>query len=136
MSANKKWSFFKKFDIDDVNDPGVVYLRRWYLIRTPWFGIYLHKIMRPDHDRDLHDHPWNFVPIILWGGYDEQLPGEEFRLRTPGSMRLVRATDSHRIDTLINDKPAWTLCLVGRHQRDWGFHTEQGWVQWEDYIYG
>ena len=37
----------------------------------PWKRFYLHIFSRPDKDRELHDHPWNFTTIVLFGGYDE-----------------------------------------------------------------
>lgn len=132
--SGKRWGFFERFDIDDVSNPGVIYLTRWYLVKTPWFGIYLHAIRKPDHDRCLHDHPWNFIPIILWGSYLEELPDDQFVVRSAGSVRHMRAEDAHRIDDL-SGKVVWTLCLVGRKRRDWGFHTTQGWKQWQEYLY-
>lgn len=55
--------------IGGTNDP---YLLRWYLIpRNPIVNVYLHKFLRSDDDRALHDHPWWFVSLILRGQYDE-----------------------------------------------------------------
>lgn len=47
------------------------YLARWFVIKTKWFGIYIHKFIRSDEDRALHDHPWPFIVIPLWRGYWE-----------------------------------------------------------------
>jgi hypothetical protein len=52
------------------SDDGQPYLIRW-AINTPLLGIKLHHILRSDEDRDLHDHPWSFLSVILWGGYWE-----------------------------------------------------------------
>jgi hypothetical protein len=54
-----------------------VYLRRFYLFRSKWFGlnfgdVYLHHIVRSDDDPDPHDHPWGFLGFILKGGYLDQ----------------------------------------------------------------
>jgi hypothetical protein len=54
----------------------VVYLRRFYLFRSKWFGlnfgdVYLHHIVRSDDDPDPHDHPWGFTGLILKGGYTD-----------------------------------------------------------------
>ncbi len=54
-----------------VNCDRDIYLRRWYLVRTPWFAIFLHKFERSDEDRALHDHPWPFIVIPIWRGYIE-----------------------------------------------------------------
>ena len=53
---------------------GTPYMVRYFISKpnTKAKGrIYLHHFLRSDHDRALHDHPWNFVSIILRGGYWE-----------------------------------------------------------------
>lgn len=47
------------------------YLLRWYVFRTERIGLFIHKFIRSDEDRSLHDHPWAFFVIPLWGGYIE-----------------------------------------------------------------
>lgn len=48
------------------------YLLRWYVIpRNRGLNVYLHKFLRDDDDRALHDHPWWFVSVMLWGQYVE-----------------------------------------------------------------
>lgn len=61
--------FFDKKEI--VNCDRDVYLHRWYIIRKPWFALFLHKFVRSDEDRALHDHPWDFLVIPIWRGYFE-----------------------------------------------------------------
>lgn len=39
------------------------------------YNARVHKVMRSDHDRCLHDHPWHNASIVLKGGYWEVLPG-------------------------------------------------------------
>lgn len=50
---------------------GVLHFRRWRVLTTPWFVINWHGIYHEDEDRDLHNHPWTFINIILWGSYWE-----------------------------------------------------------------
>ena len=60
---NHLW-FYRR---DILGPDGTLYLRRWSL-RIPFTGgwrLMLHKIARPDSARDLHDHPWWFVSLIL-----------------------------------------------------------------------
>jgi hypothetical protein len=64
--SERRWSLFSRFDIADVGRPGI-YLTRWRLLQTPWFGIYVHCIRRPDGDRHLHDHPWSFLSLVDTG---------------------------------------------------------------------
>jgi hypothetical protein len=54
-----------------VNCDRDCYLRRWYVIRTEKFGLFVHQFVRSDEDRALHDHPWNFIVIPIWRGYIE-----------------------------------------------------------------
>lgn len=112
---SKNWALLRRFDIADEKT-GEVYLRRWYVVATPWFSVLLHKICTPDKDRDLHDHPWSFWSLVLWGGYEEVL-GER----------------AHRI-YMLDRSPTWTLVLTGRRRREWGFHTAAGWVDWRTYL--
>ncbi len=100
-------------------------------------AIMLHHILKSDEDCDLHDHPWNFTSVILWGSYEEVLP---LVGSTDGTQEVVHhhwlsvirhaAADSHR---LILERPAWTLVLRGEKKRRWGFHTKDGWVHWQKY---
>lgn len=141
------WALFQRYDIMDWEQPDRVYLRRWRIVQTPWFGILLHKILLPDGDRDVHDHPWAFIPIILRGGYVEEWCESEqnarhwsaFPLLWPRGARrrvrrarIMRLGEFHRIRTL-DRVPTWTLCLVGPRHGSWGFMTPTGFVDWKDY---
>lgn len=112
------------------------YMLRWYLIpRNRLLNIYLHKFLRDDDDRALHDHPWNFLSIMLWGSYLEIRPnGEGLRSRSRGwlSMAYRRATDRHRV--ILDNGPCWTVVITGPRIRDWGFHCPQGFVPWRDFV--
>ena len=128
----KRFSFFERFDIPDRSNPANTYLRRWYLVSTPWFGIYMHAIFLPDRDPWMHDHPWSFVSIVLKGGYLEGLGnGVRHRWRA-GSIHRLRHVDAHAIRSL-DRTPTWTLILRGPRRRDWGYHTDQGWVDHATY---
>lgn len=62
-NPSPRWAFMKRHDIPDLQNPGNTYLRRWRIIQTPWFGVFLHRIYLNDNDREVHDHPWNFTTI-------------------------------------------------------------------------
>lgn len=115
---------------------GDPYMDRWVL-GTPWFEIRLHHILRSDEDRDLHDHPWPFVSLILSGGYWEYRPSREpfcgvnRQWRRPWSIAYRRAEDAHRLKLT---RPVWTLVFTGPRRRAWGFYTRRGWVHWRDYV--
>jgi len=129
------------------------YIQRWWLIpRNRWFNIYLHRIMRDDDDRALHDHPWWNVSILLRGAYVEVRP--DFKAaKTPytriadlpvtrkrhgvGSVVFRRATTSHRLELPIENggiRYVWSLFITGPVIRKWGFHCPHGWRFWKDFV--
>jgi len=122
------------FIIGGADNP---YLLRWFLIpRNPWFNIYLHKFMRDDDDRALHDHPWWFVSIMVRGGYIE-FRDEGFKVRSAPSIAFRRATDRHRVrlfkDGEVN-RPCWTIVITGAKKRTWGFWCPKGFVPWTEFV--
>lgn len=113
------------------------YMLRW-IIQTPLGMVRLHRILRPDAGRDLHDHPFDFTSLILAGGYaetlqvnDEVTPRYVARVHLAGAIVRRRATDLHRITAIIPG--ALTLVLAGPKRRTWGFLTPTRWVPFYDY---
>jgi len=137
--------------IGSVDDP---YLLRWYIIpRNNYFNIYLHKFLKSDDDRALHDHPWLFnASILLKGNYAEytfQSVGYTFlksRSRFAGRLSGFRfrwGKEPHRIKLIpsgklkwgkIVEQPVWTLFITGPIVRQWGFYCPNGWRVWYKYI--
>ncbi len=117
-----------------IGDPDEPYMKRWWLVPRDVEAdqnVYLHKIIRDDDDRALHDHPWPSVSIVLHGTLREVLPEGE-RLLKPGSVVRRNAKDAHRLEVV--DGPVWTLFVTGRREREWGFHCPNGWVHWENFV--
>ena len=124
--------FFAKREIRSPD--GAVYLTRWKI--GPFF---VHKMHAPDYARALHDHPWDFASLVLFGGYREEIAdsgavgGAREQWNPPGTLLFRGATHTHRVAEL----PAgtcWTLVLHGPRKRRWGFHSERGWVHWRRYL--
>jgi hypothetical protein len=108
------------------------YLLRWYLLpRNPVFNVYLHKFVRDDDDRALHDHPWPSVSMVIRGRYVEQTSAGRRQYRA-GSLILRRATHTHRVE-LPGGVPCWTLFVTGPRVREWGFHCPKRWVPWKEF---
>ncbi len=106
-------------------------LIRYVLFRCAAWGIYVHHLLRSDHDRALHDHPWPFISIVLRGGYavihDQTEDGTmRYTWRSKHSIALRAAEWRHRV-LLSSGATAWTLVIVGRRGRRWGFFTPRGW---------
>lgn len=138
---NETWQRFKKWLVGwlhggphfVVGPPDNPYLHRWYIIpRNDWCCVYLHRFLRDDDDRAMHDHPWNSLSVLVWGKYIEQT-AEGRKLYRWGSIIFRRATHTHRIE-LPEGKPAWTLFVTGSRIREWGFHCPKGWIHWKDFV--
>lgn len=142
-----KWLRTLGHDRSPDFDIGPGYLQRWWILpRNPLFNVYLHRVLRDDDDRALHDHPWLNCSIILRGVYREVVPllddaptpyvriyglPTEIRRRGAGSVVFRRATAAHRL--VVERGPVWTLFITGPILRDWGFHCKRGWVHWRDF---
>lgn len=157
-----------------ATDPAGPYLQRWFI--TPWRrwgepdarrwwqrafaplwrrlpNLYLHKFLRDDDDRALHDHPSFGVSLILLGHYIEHTIAaggiHQRREYHAGTLRFMPTRHAHRIElprsrapnleTLVpkwneNPTPCWTLFMFGPRVREWGFHCpHRGWVPWADF---
>lgn len=60
--------FEKRVTVNCDRDP---YLHRWYVFKTRRISLFVHKFVRSDEDRALHDHPWSFLVVPVWRGYIE-----------------------------------------------------------------
>lgn len=101
-------------------------------------NAYVHRFLRSDDDRALHDHPWSWVTVLLDGSYWEHIPtdpnhpaGETVRRERKAGDIVVRgdAGYPHRIE-LDDGRPVTTLFLTAEKSREWGFWCEHGWRHW------
>lgn len=112
------------------------YMLRWWIIpRNKWFNIYLHKFLRSDDDRALHDHPWANVSYLLAGTYIEHsilAGGVQRAVRYgKGQFKFRWPRTAHRIEI---DQPTWSLFITGPVVRTWGFHCPKGWRPWMTFV--
>lgn len=143
-------------------DGQTMYKGRWWLFNPysrdthkpalwwcPW-SFRIHHIMRPDEDRDLHDHPWNARTIILRGWYTEQRLVKvaeqllaslgystsdqvtEFIDRRTGHTARLNHGEYHRIDQ-ISPGGVYTLFITSKWRGDWGFLVNGVKVPWRTY---
>ncbi len=97
---------------------------RYAILKTPWFNVYLHRLIAPAWHPMCHDHPWSFVTFILWSGYLERVAsGKEIR-RRPGSVLYRPAEFRHNVITPYGT--AWSLIVTTKKSRDWGFQPCEG----------
>lgn len=108
--------------------------------------ICLHHILLTDNEC-MHDHPWNFISVILKGSYIEhfrkqtqrKLPFRNIKNYYEGSKKFTapsflyrNATHIHRLE-IPEGKTCWSLVFMFKWKRDWGFCTKKGWVFHSDY---
>lgn len=124
------------FKTEEINGHGrcPTYLYRWHLLRLFGFGLYVHRFVADDWSLDLHDHPKRFILFMFWGGYIETTAAGDRVYRAPYA-RSFPAEHAHRV-RLGRNREAWTLVLVCRHGRQWGFWHEGGWIHWREYVRG
>ncbi|MCY1389110.1 hypothetical protein D9M71_39000 [compost metagenome] len=141
-------------------DGSKLYMARWWLFNPydrdthkakygwfPW-SIRIHQILRPDDDRDLHDHPWDARTVILRGRYTEQRLADEelvslmkapvcahvteFIDRRAGDTATLRHGEYHRIDQ-VSSGGVFTLFITSRWRGEWGFLVNGSKVDWKTY---
>jgi hypothetical protein len=114
------------------------YLYRWIVLKWRGRGIYIHHFVADDWSIDLHDHPRRFISIGLRGGYVESNSGTYVRYNAPW-FRTFPANYKHRL-IMIRDKDTnakrdcWTLVIVLKPSRDWGFWPRGKFVHWKEYV--
>lgn len=142
------------FKLEEINGGHrcPTYLYRWTLFQPKrpkrlWrgFGIYIHRFVGDDWSRDLHDHPKRFISIGLKGSYIEWTPDPSSPsmryldtrtiYRAPW-IRTFPATHIHRITLREDRRPCWTLVIVLRAVREWGFWHRGEFIPWRDYVKG
>lgn len=134
---------------------GQLYMIRYRFLPESWPGLRVHKILRSDGGRDLHDHPFTFISFILKGGYYEYRDDGSKTWYGPGSVVYRKAETLHRLElpqkfeTLKlagvdgysftsfvptgEEQPAWTFVLRGPYRRTWGFQVGDNWINYQDY---
>ena len=116
------------------------YLWRWTILaRRGKFGVYLHHFVGDDWSHDLHDHPKRFISIGLWGWYIEQTPCKhglknrtDIKVYRAPWIRTFPATHIHRLS--VPSKNCWTLVVVLKPVREWGFWHLGQFIPWRKYV--
>lgn len=143
---------------------GSLYMGRWRIvdegsrgskilaILTGYTHIRLHHICRADHDRELHNHPFDYRTYIAQGFYAEQYEEPAWQLSGAGEpwyvsgkrqgYRFVHAGRTatgnqnkfHRID-LIPTGGVWTMFCMKPDSGLWGFRGDDDvFIESHDYF--
>jgi hypothetical protein len=116
--------------IREIKDrTGKTVFKRWLLLRTPWFSIFIHGMYdrRGDQDAHCHDHPWNFWSLILWGGYFEVVHdtvNHHYGVRHLGSVQYMPARGIYHRVIELNRSRSYSLVVASRETVPWGYWTQ------------
>lgn len=115
---------------------GILHFRRWCILKTPWFDVYLYGIYQADKDKHLHDHPWDYTSYIIYGEFVEKSLDEgitKYHKCRAGQVVKNKAERFHKINTLMTPS-VYTLFITGKPRRDWGYLIHTGlWLQHDEY---
>lgn len=124
----------KIFRMEEINGGArcPTYMFRWTLLTLGKIAsVYLHHFVADDWSNDMHDHPKRFVSIGLWGRYVEETPAGD-RLYMAPWIRTFPANHIHRIR--VDGGHCWTLVVVFKAVREWGFWNAGRWIHWRRYV--
>jgi hypothetical protein len=123
-----------------------LYMIRWKIAQRGDQTFYFHVFLRDDEDPP-HDHPFDFTSIVLAGSYKEEIviswvdgiPRNIMQVeRKPFVPVFRQAQTAHRVilpkDEKGNPLPCLTLMIAGPKSRGWGFHTMQGWKDFQTFF--
>lgn len=104
-------------------------------------SIRMHRIMRPDSDRDPHNHPWDRARTIglrnwyveVRGPHPQGSSENTVHARMTGGTATLNHGEYHRI-IVVPVAGACTLFLVWRKASSWGFMRDGVHVPWRKYL--
>ncbi len=131
----------EKFQIrlnEPLGEKECPYAYRWVFI---FFGysIRVHKWLRSDDKRYMHNHAWWFLTFVLKGSYTDVSFDSDYKMKVEScindsiahdqcifkdvvkrfSFRFRPSMHTHYVE--IPEGGAWTILLTGKPLRKWGF---------------
>jgi len=99
------------------------YMRRW-VFNFYFFSIRIHQWYRSDDKRYMHNHGFNFLTVVLKGGYTDVSPigilgVEHHDVMSVGSIRYRKADHTHYVGW--PKRGTITILFCGRKIQNWGF---------------
>lgn len=120
LKINMNITFFKTIK-RIVSRENIIHFTRFAIIDIPnVFGIYIHRIYKEDKDNALHNHPWNFLGIVLSGAYTEETV-QGVKLKKVGTVSIGGRHFFHKIKSIERDTT--TLFFVWGKHKPWGYMT-------------
>lgn len=50
---------------------------QFVIVETPWFKVVLNFHVKPNPVREMHNHPWSFLAVVIKGSYTEVVGTED-----------------------------------------------------------
>ena len=106
--------------------PSGPYLERYYVGQVFGWTLYLHRFVRADSERHLHNHPWwHGFAVVLTGWYVESRAVDFMHRLQPFQMiteehtvRWYNRVDGNTLHRITDVKPGtWTLFCHGQRAR-------------------
>lgn len=120
--------FLKKHKPIKNKETGELHFQRFCIFGCRWFNINLHYIYKTDEDKHDHDHPWNFLSIVLEGSYADTVDGLYQKRRKCFSIKRNKAEYHHKLAEIRSSTGRCvTLVFTGPRRREWGYVTKNGW---------
>lgn len=111
-----------------IKPEGRPYLERYHVCSLPGGRkVLLHRFVASDIQEAPHNHPGNFLSIVLCGGYDEDVVtdlGVCGVLKKRVRRRWINWIPAKKFHCIVSAKPGtWTLIIRGRNLpgKGWGF---------------
>ena len=114
---------------------GILHFKRWQLLKTPWFSIYIHGIYKSDEDKHLHDHPWDYISFSFYGRFIEKNKGTyKCKYLYVPTFKIIKrkAEHLHSIHKLLT-KSVYTFFIAFKRRREWGYVVNGKWIDNKTY---
>lgn len=120
------------------------YMNRWWIFNAydpstkstkfKWLpSIRFHHILREDHDRHMHDHPWNARTIILRGWYLEEKEDGFSYIRKSGYTGRINFGEFHNIKK-VSEGGVLTMFITYKYCGTWGFKVDGKKIHYYEYL--
>ena len=119
---------------------GILHFKRWEILKTKWFNIYIHGIYKADEDLHLHNHPWDYKSFVLYGTFVEKERttdlDKDVKYRYNhlhfGSFIKRKANTFHKI-LRLESEAVYTLFITNKSYNKWGYDVDNKFVDFETY---
>jgi hypothetical protein len=107
---------------EPLGKPECPYAYRWVLIIFG-YSIRLHRWLRSDDKRHMHDHAWNFRTFVIKGYYTDVSVINNKIIRDLVIWSAYRkAEHKHYVD--VPEEGCWTILFCSKPLRKWGFWVD------------